>query len=125
MESANPPLTDAGPSQPGRRAQKRKASGAQEGNSSQKKQKAQPRRPPPRAEKKGKATLADGNNAPELTPLPLSSGQPPIASRIRAALCDSNEFWRYIKEVFIRPTTLHPACSSMERQPPAMLSRPR
>ncbi|KAI0449461.1 hypothetical protein F5B21DRAFT_520197 [Xylaria acuta] len=96
MDSTNRPSTDAGSSQAGGRAQKRKPSGGQEVDSSRKKQKAQPRRPRTRAAKKGKATIADGANVPELamTALPLPAGQPPVSSKIRAALCDSIEYWK-------------------------------
>ncbi|RYC60024.1 hypothetical protein CHU98_g6177 [Xylaria longipes] len=63
--------------------------------SSRKKQKSQPRRPSTRAQKKGKATVADGNNAPEpATPLPPPSRQPPISSKIRAAMCDTLKYWK-------------------------------
>ncbi|KAI1749263.1 hypothetical protein F4782DRAFT_549841 [Xylaria castorea] len=100
MDSTNP-STSVGSSQVSGRAQKRRASGGQKVELPRKKQKAQPRRPRTRAQKKGKATVGDGNNTPEpvgttlsTTPLSVPAAQPPISSKIRAALCDSIEYWR-------------------------------
>ncbi|KAI0487293.1 hypothetical protein F4859DRAFT_525455 [Xylaria cf. heliscus] len=98
MNSASLPLMDAGSSQGDNRSRKRKASGALEVNSSPKKQKSQPRRRRTGTRGKGQTAIAD---APELTqttlsvvPLPLPAGQPPVSSKIRAAMCDSIEYWK-------------------------------
>ncbi|KAI0545032.1 hypothetical protein F4679DRAFT_599977 [Xylaria curta] len=101
MDSTKTTLTDAGSSHTSGRARKRRASGGQKVESPRKKQKSQPKRPRTRAQKKGKASVANGDNTPEpaestmsTTPLSPPAAQPPISSKIRAALCDSNEFWK-------------------------------
>ncbi|KAI0182933.1 hypothetical protein EV127DRAFT_353860 [Xylaria flabelliformis] len=121
MDSTDTSFLDAGPSHVGGRAQKRRASRSQKVESPRKKQKpqpkpkqkpqpkpkpkpqpkSQPKRPCTRAQKKGKASVANGDNTPEpagttlsTTTLSPPSSQPPASSKIRAALCDSVEFWR-------------------------------
>ncbi|KAI0111085.1 hypothetical protein GGR51DRAFT_508818 [Nemania sp. FL0031] len=80
-----------------RTQKKRKASSGQKADSSRKKQKAQPLPPCTRTRAKKKAQSTDGEGDPEHAPevsLALPAGLPPISSNIRAALCDSIQYWR-------------------------------
>jgi hypothetical protein len=81
MDSTNgSSVNNSGSRQTSRHAQKRKASNAQQAGSLPKKRKAQPR--------SRRGTLVSA------APLALPAGEPPISSNIRAALCDSIQYWR-------------------------------
>ncbi|KAJ8122497.1 hypothetical protein ONZ43_g1325 [Nemania bipapillata] len=80
MDSTIIPLaksTESG--KPGRRAQKRKAPSSKKASPSQKKRKTQ---------------SISRKAAIPAVPLAAPAGEPPISSNIRAALCDSIQYWR-------------------------------
>lgn len=114
MDPINSTSIDTGSSQANNSSYKRKASKVQGTGAAPKKQRTQPQpqQSPRRTRAQGRKRAAPNNTIESDTaitvgdfpepadtaqmdaPLPNPAGQPPVSSNIRAALCDSIDYWK-------------------------------